>query len=266
MGKQRLNIIIYLLFVLFGVNSVQIIQTNTEEQTQSDKATSFAITFITIIVMIVILFAVFLGFVAILVKIYKKLSEYFYKKKGFFYEMFVNDLNNCRFNYDTKLKRRRKRYLWLFWKRQPVFFKNINDEVDILGYYEGEMYKKEGFYFIAIHTKVNLFKSISRILVIPNEIKKQIINKITIDKKTILTINCEGMDNIISTDFYFMPLLKQKKTDTGFINYSNEVFENYFKVEVYQDIIGESLLKYKHNVIKAVESDPKLNKERRKPD
>lgn len=262
-NKLFMLLIVFLFFINI-VNSVEIQQINPNLNDNENKGTGLAITFISILVFIIILFFVFLVFVAILVKIIRHLTEFFYKRKGYIYEKFIDDKNQCLINYDNTLKRRLKRYFWLFYRRQPVYIKKNDNTTEVIGYYEGEAQKKENYYLIAVYNKIGFFKSMTRIILIPNEIKNQIINKFYYDKKASIVLYCDGIDNIYSTDFYFIPLIKKNKTDINYLNFSDNIFKNYIELNAYQDIIGESLNKYKKNVIKAVESNPKLQENRLK--
>lgn len=217
---------------------------------------SIVITIFTIGIIFLLFLGIMLLFAWILFKIYQKLSELNRKKKHLIYEMFNYDLIQCHFNADSDLKKRNWRLLWLFWKRRPVYIETENGQLDIIGQYHGECYKKEGFYLVALYNKVGLFKYVGQIIIIPEHLKNSIVKKIAGDKVKTMFLSCEGIDSIQESDFYYIPLIRDKKRDNRFVDFADLIHKNYIELKTYRDIITENLNSSKEMVIKSVETNP----------
>jgi len=217
----------------------------------------FVMSFISVLVIGVVLI-----FAWILVKIYKKLTEYNRRKKDFVYSvMFLNDLNRCHINRDKKLKKRNWKLMWVFFKRELVYYDDGNGYKP-LGFYNGESINKENYYLISLYNKIGMFKFIEQIVIIPNTIKGRLIKEPVVKGQRVIVLDCEGVDNTLNTDYYMIPLVKDDKTNK-YIDFSDEIFKNYIEKTVYRDIIKENLLDYKKGISNAVESNPKVQMKRR---
>lgn len=201
-------------------------------------------------------------FAWILIKVWKKITAYS-RKEDFIFTIFQNILQQCVIGYDSKLKRRMKRYLWIFWNRKPVFMENEKGKLELIGKYHGETTKKEGFYMLAVMNKVSLFKTIEQIIVIPLNIKDKIVKKIDIDKKRTIIIRGEGLDTYGIVDYFLMPLIKDEKKKGEFLDFSNLVYKHLIEPQTYQNIISENLMSNRKNIIKSVESNPLVHFGRR---
>jgi len=167
---KKLIIILFTIITHFTVSfAVQVspVESINKDGGASDGFKGIVITILTIGV----IFLFFVGFMIlfswILYKIYVKLSELNRKKKHLIFEMFGYDLMQCHFNHDRDLKKRNWKLLWFFWKRRPVYIEKDNGELEVVGMYHGECYKKEGFYLLALYNKLTFFKYVGQIIIIP---------------------------------------------------------------------------------------------------
>lgn len=256
--KIWMLISVFFLNIVF-INAVQVIQKSGSETSQTGASEGFRSIVITILTMGII-FLFFVGglilFVWVLVKLWKKLSEHNRKKKSLIYDLFAYDLNQCHHNYDTELKKRNWKLLWLFWKRRPVYIENVKGNLRIIGSYHGECIRKEGFYMVALYIKVSFLKYIGQIIIIPLELKDKIIKKIDGDGRRTFFLSCDGIDRIAGSDFYFIPLIPDPKKKNGYIDFSDKVHKEYIELETYRDIITENLSSYREGIIKSVETNP----------
>ena len=261
--KYNLNFGVSLLLCAHFVNSVEIVQkTSLVDEPVNEGLRSLIIWIFSAGVMILL----FLGFVfllaIIIVKIQKKMSDFMRKKKDFLYVNFEENLSQCHLNRDYSLKTRKMSTLWLMWKRNPIYLNSKSQGLIQIGEYDGETLKKENFFFLAVNNKLSFFKSKQTIIVFPSKWYESLIKKVIVNKKKIIIIDCEGLDEIGSTDYFFQPLIPTK--DKTYNDISDEFRKNYTEKVVYRDLLKEELQTHKTAVIKAVESNPYIHQSRRK--
>lgn len=255
MVKKILKFIPLFIIVPF-VNAVTVVRETSKEA--MDQGTSSVA--LTIFVMIIIgFFALCLSFWVIW-KIYKAISDYGKKRKDFLYENFEVDLKQCYIGKDNTMMKRNWKFFWLFWKRNYVYADTENG-LKIIGNYNGETSKKENFYLISIHNKMG-FKNLYKIILVPTSIKNKLIKKLQVDNKSVLVLDCEGIDNIGNTDYYYMPLIKDLSKDK-FIDFADKIHKEYIESIVYRDVIKTNLLQYREGVIRSVEVNPNVHFKRR---
>lgn len=253
------KVLIFLLLILniFSVYSVQVIR---EGSTQSAVSEGIGTFLATLIVFLLIGVAILTITFWIIFKIYTMITSHNQKEKDFLYKEFEMDVNQCFIGRDNTMMKRNWKYFLLFWKRNLVYADTENGLVSV-GSYNGETHKKEGYYLICLHDKLGIMKTKKRIIFIPMEIKNKLVKKIVIDNKSVIVLDCEGLDNIGNTDYYYMPLIKEK--DNKFTNFSKKIFKEYIEDITLNDIIKKNLLQYRDGVIKSVEVNPNVHLKRR---
>lgn len=261
MVNKLKKIFISILASLPVANAVQVVQQTTEPVAQ-DGASGIAVLLLTIF--FIGLFV--LGFVCvmlfIILKVYKAFSQYQREKDDFIYGLYKNDQNQCHVNRNPQMKKRNWKFFWLFFKRKPVYMRN-DKGFDIIGMYDGECYKKEGYYCISLYHKIGMFKTYDNIILIPLKLKDLIVSKINVEGKEVYVLDCEGIDQLGNTDYYFQPLIWDKSRKE-FIDYNDVIHKDYFEKATYRDVIKENLQSYRDNVIKSLEANPKVQYNRRK--
>jgi hypothetical protein len=256
---KKIFLILFTVITHFSISfAVQIAPTNNNNNNNGvdEGFKGIVITIFTIGIIFLLFVGLMILFAWILFKIYTKLSELNRKKKHLIYEMFSYDLMQCHFNSDTEMKKRNWKFLWLFWKRRPVYIEKDDGTLDIIGQYHGECYKKEGFYLIGLYNKVGLFKYVGQIIIIPLKIKDKVVKKIQGDKSKTMFLSCEGIDSIQESDYYYIPLIKDYRKENKFIDFADDIHKNYVELKTYRDIITENLNSSKEMVIKSVETNP----------
>ena len=207
-----------------------------------------------------VIFLLFVGgcilFIWILIKIWRKLSEHQRRKKSLVYDLFVYDLAQCHYNYDSKLKKRNWKLFFLFWKMREIYIETEKGSLETIGKYYGECKKKEGFYLLAVYNKVGVFKYVGQIIIIPYEIKDLIVKKIDRDKNRIMFLTCEGIDRLAGSDYYYIPLIKDPKKNNKFLDFTDQIHKNYIEIDTYRDIIIENLSSYRQGIVQSVETNP----------
>ncbi len=243
--------------------AVQIIQQSeiVEEATTSAGLKTFIIWFFSAGVMILGTILFFFLLAVIIMKIQKKMSDFMRKKKDFLFSNFEENLSQCHLNRDYQMKFRRMRSVWLLWNRNAVYM-NTSNGLEQIGDYDGESYKKESYFFLALNNKVNFFKNKQTIVVFPIEWYDKIFKKSVVNGKKVILIECKGLDEVGSTDYYFQPLIAD--SDGKFLDLSDKFRQEFTDKVIYRDIIKEELQEHRTAIIKAVESNPYLHQGRRK--
>ena len=217
---------------------------------------------LTLIIIGMFIFIVVGIFLYIIMKIYKMFVEYRRGKSDFIFKLYTQDLKQCNIGRNTQMKKRNWKLLWFFWKRKPVYMRN-DKGFEVIGNYDGETYKKEGFYCIALHHKLGMFRNYDNIILIPLRIKNQLVSTISVEGNEVLVLDCEGIDQLGNTDYYYQPLI-WNKDKSSFIDYNDDIQKTYFEKSAYRDIIKENLQSYRENVIKSIEANPNVQHNRRK--
>lgn len=257
-------ILIFLLFVSF-VNGVTIVE-NSPPPVVEEPSPMRGIAMIILGGFFFFIFAlIFIGiFVFIIWKIYQALSEFKRLQHDFFYSIFKNDKNQCHINRDYEMKYRNWKYLWIFWKRHPLFIKNKDNSYELIGTYNGECLKKENYYCIYVYNKLGAFQIYDYIILIPLVMKDKIVRKINLDGKKVIVIEAEGIDLVENTDYYYIPLIPDPKKSNEFIDFADLVHKTYFEKTTYRDVIKQQLQSYRENMVDAVETNPHIQTNRRK--
>jgi len=269
---KKLSNILLIVMLSISTFAIKVVQSDTpvneavnNPATQNEGLKSAVIMVLTFgFIGILFCLAIFI-FAWLLLKVWKKLTAY-KREKNFMFEVFTDNVNQAHINHDTKLKKKNWLFLWIFWKRKPVFIENSKGKLEVIGQYHGETLKKEGFYMLAVTNKISMFQTIEQIIIIPLSIKDKIIKKIDVDKGRTMIIRCEGLDTIENTDFYLIPLIKDENTKRDFLDFSNLVHKNFIEVTTYVDIINKNLMSHRKNVVQSVETNPFIHFGRRGDD
>ncbi|MHA1381174.1 MAG: hypothetical protein ACTSRG_22630 [Candidatus Helarchaeota archaeon] len=260
--KKVILILFSNLFLIAQAFSIQIVsQEQVQQETSNETLKTVIVWVLSGMTMILgILFFIFI-IIMIIMKIQKKISEFLRKKKDFLYFNFEENLTFCHFNRDRELKRRKKRTFYLTWKRAPIYC-NTSDGLVQIGEYGGETQKKENFFCLALYNKLNLFKTIETIILIPNEIKQDILKKSIVNGEHVILLECDGVDEVGATDYYFQPLVKDPKSDK-YLDFSEKIRKDFTNIVTYRNILKEELQAHRTNVIDSVEANPNIHFKRR---
>lgn len=257
------NAISLFLHSVILINAVEIVKKDEIKPAVNEEFRSIFMTILTFGIIFLIIVIILILLTWLLIKIWKKLSEVQRKQKHLIYDMFLFDMIQCHYGYDKTMKKRNWKLLFLFWKRRPVYIENQKGELEIIGQYHGECLKKEGFFLLALYQKEGMFKWIGQVVVIPLKIKDFIVKKIDGDGKRTLILFCEGIDRIEGSDYYYIPLVKDRNNNDKFLDFSDMIHKEYIQLETYRDIIVENLSSYREGIIKSVETNPFVHFSRR---
>lgn len=266
MNKKFKSILILLyLFLINVVYSVEVVPIkNIEEVTnnnpQNETLKGIIIFVFTILILIGLAALILILIVRGIIKIQKKIKDINKSKKDFLYKTFEINSELCHKNRDTDLKKRKLKTLFLTWHRSPIYIDTENGLKQI-GFYDGETYKKENFLMIGIYNKLGMFK-VNRTIILVPYILRNIIRREIIDGKKIIILKCEGLDAYNNTEYYMIPLIKDKD-NKSFLDFSDYIHKQFIEKTVYQDLIKENLLQYREGIIKSVEMNPNLQFKRR---
>jgi len=257
LSKWRL-FIVYLMSI-FCLNSVFAVQV--AEKTPSAIEQGFGVMVLTVLVMVVIGAVFILIFLYAIIIIFKKLSYHNRRNVDYRFEEFTLDNEQALMNRDRELKKRNWLYFFIFWKRSPVYAYTKNG-AQMIGQYNGEVRKKENFYFISLHYKISMFKSIEKLLIIPHELEFSV-QKLFFGKNKVMFIECEGVDRFSNTDYYLLPLIIDRTNKQKFLDLTEIVKKSYIELNTYRNIISDNLGEFKQGITKAVEMNPNINYKRR---
>lgn len=264
MKNKFKNLSFVLLTILLSVQVFALQVNEVSNLPNASKDSSHSIFTIIIFVLLIILVGVIFigGFILIVVwlmtKFMKLFSDYQRANEDFFYRKFLQECELCHYGRDSQLIKRDWRFLWLFFKRTPLLIKTNDNKIKCVGYYNGESTKIMGLNFIAFTNKISMFKNKESILIIPQLIEKNIIKFYTNNKKNIM-IECEGIDEINNTDYFFQPLIispDQNLKKREFIDLYNLMMRDYFEPTNYKAVINDSLDNFKEGIAKASKMNP----------
>lgn len=257
--KKGLVYTVFTILLSCSTFAVSVVQTTVQEN-QDALNQGFGQFLLTVIVFSVVGILILTILFWVIFTFYKKFSSLFQRSKDFLYRQFERDVKHCFVNRDKGMIKRNWRFFWLFFKRETVYC-DTSKGLKPIGLYQGEGFKKEGFYMVSLYNKIGLFKVMYSVVIIPLMIKDKLVKKITLGGKSVLVLDCEGLDSYASTEYYFIPLIKD---DNGkFIDFADFVHKNYVEGVVHRDVITKNLLSYRKGVISSVESNPNVHFKRR---
>lgn len=188
--------------------------------------------------------------------IYKKIKDARRKGQDIEFFKYTIDLRMCNINRDSKYSYRVWYKFFLGFKRAKIYAKTSLGR-KFVGYYLGEATKKEGFLLIGIRQKWGIFAYEDDVVIFPYDIGVQTIKK---NDDFSLDLMCEGIDEVISSEYYSVPVFENKATKDGknekFIDFSNLVMEKYLKDYVYRDVIKTTITEFREGVKDATEQNP----------
>lgn len=214
-----------------------------------------------------LLVAIILGgllilFFWIIYKIYKKFQDDARKSVDLEFYKFTTDIKMCRINSDGRFRYGRWWTFFLFKKRASIYADTENG-LRHVGYYDGHAIKKEEYLIIGLFQKTGLFTSETDVLIIPYQLK----HFVKFNDDFSLTIkNCEGVDEVMSSEFFSMPVFNAKRLNEKeryFVDFSNHVLENYFRTYAYRDVIKNNISEFRENIRDATEMNSTIQLKRK---
>ena len=198
----------------------------------------------------------------IIKKIISKIKESNRKGYDLLFKMYTEDLKKCKLNSDGKYKYRNPLTLFLTFKKAKVYAETSEGK-KFIGYYDGDSIKKEEYFILALEQRHSFFKRETDIVIMPYRLKKLVFKK---NDDFTLTIICEGIDEVMGSEFYSLAVFNNPEFDKYnklFIDYSNDVLENYLQTYAYRDVIKNKILEFREQVSKAVDMNSSVQKERK---
>lgn len=258
---KRILSFIGMLLLLPVAYSVQVIQSSQSQQT--DGWTYFFGTIITFLIIGVVIVIVLGAFVWFIVWSYNKLVGDYRGKKDFLYYNAMEEVAQCSLFSDSSMRYKSWKTAWIMYKRHPVFIDDGENLVPV-GLYNGEMNRRTNFFIISLYNKTGIFSYDNSLIILPYELKNNIVRRINVGGKKALILSCHGLDIIPSMPYYKMVLIKKHEKDKTFIDYVNLIREKYVDDIVDKNVIKESMLSYREVVKKATDTNPYINVNRKK--
>lgn len=195
----------------------------------------------------------------------KKFKDAQRKHKDLIYFKFLHEVNLCNINRDSSLKYRDWKWFFLAWKRTPIYIRN-EEGLRLIGLYDGELNKKEGFKLLSIYSKKNFFTGENYILIIPYQIR-QIMKKESYGGKISIIIESYGLDEVGNNDYYLMPIIKNLEGDSQkpFLDFNDFISKEYFEKYILREIIKDTQIRSTEAVEKATEMNPNIQVSRKDP-
>ena len=195
-------------------------------------------------------------------KIWKKINEDRRKKTDLEFFKFNLDEKMCHINADKKYMYRTWWTIWLGRRRAKIYALTELGRKEV-GEYAGECVKKEGYMLIALYQKYTFFQRETDVVIFPYDLAKDMIKKnddFTID------IVCEGIDEVLSSEYYSIPVISNqlnKQSESRFVDFSNEVMENYYRTYMYRDVIKNNISEFREGIKDATEMNPNIQHKRK---
>jgi len=259
--KMFMFISIITMFILSGVYGVEITETP-DDETQITNGEEEGIinpeAVVGFTLLGLLIGGVFGLFFWVLWKIFKKVTENTRKSNDLVYNKFKTELELCDINRDIPYKYRNPKLFFLFYKRAKLFLETSYGR-RFIAYYDGEAYKKEGFYLIGLYEKVGLFSYKRYIIIIPYHLK-DIVKKNDYGKNKEIVIKAESLDEFGGSDYYIMPIIKNPIDDPNkpMLDFADYIQKNFVQNYIYREVIKDNIMEFKQSVDKAVEMNPNI--------
>ena len=203
-------------------------------------------------------------FYFLLFKVFKKIKEERRKGNDLLFYKFKNEEKLNRLHADKRFKKRNWKTLFLTYNRSPVYIKDSNNNLTLIGYYDGEFKKKEGILQLLIYNQVTFFNRFTRLILIPINLS-YIFQKETYANKNVIVLYCDGIDEVGNTDYYYIPLIKYKDKNNkqSFLDFSDYIQKEYFNKYIYRQVIKDTILESREAVKHAIEMNPTIHYKRK---
>lgn len=207
----------------------------------------------------------FIGWIVVL--LYNKVMDWFTEKSrmssNLIYSQFYINKELCKRNADKSMRKPTWWSVFLYVRRNKVFVENEKGR-QLIGKYDGHAYNKNGFMMISLFNWFNIKEKKTELIIIPDNIAEKIVyfdNKTT--RKTHLVLrNCEGVDQLHSTDLFLIPLIRNPNTKE-FIDFSDLIYQKYFEEYNLRKVINDLNEQFKEAVRDATEINPYVHNKRK---
>lgn len=190
-------------------------------------------------------------------KIVKKIKSARRQKEDLEFYKYSLDLKNAFMNKNSKYKYKSFWTLFLLFKKAKIYARTSRGK-KFIGFYEGEIIKKEGFYVLAVELRYTFFKREIDLVIFPYELSEGLIfynDDGTID------LEVEGIDEVLSSELFSLPVFKNVKDAEKkkiFVDFSDRVYKDYFKLfgdrKAHIDTLKDSAVKIRE----ATEMNPQV--------
>jgi len=200
------------------------------------------------LVVIIILSIIFF----IVSKIIKKIKSNKKKMEDLEYYKYSIDLKNANMNKNARYKYKAWWSLGLLWSRAKIYARTSNGR-KFIGYYDGELVKKEGYFLIAVELRHSFFKREIDLAIFPYNLKNELI---AFNQDGTIDLNCEGLDEVLSSELFSIPVFDNNSSNvikSRFTDYSDEIMENYFNKFSDRNVVKNLTIDYTNNVREATE-------------
>lgn len=200
------------------------------------------------VIIIIVLSIIFF----IVSKIIKKIKSNKKKLEDLEYYKYSIDLRNAHMNKNERYKYKNWLMLFLTYKRAKIYARTSNGR-KFVGYYDGELVKKEGYFLLAVEFRHSFFKREVDLAIFPYNLKDELIE---FNSDGTIDLNCEGLDETLSSEYFSIPVFKNTsdiEKKQIFSNYSQEIMENYFQNFSNQNVMKSLTIDYTNNIREATE-------------
>ena len=248
---------------------VSVVDTTTQATTTTGGPTStigsltihweIVIPFIIIGTIIVIVLLIVMW---IINKIIKKIRT---KKKiltSLEFSKYTLDLKNAHMNKNQRFKYKSPLFLWLLFKKAKIYARTSEGK-KFIGYYDGELVKKEGYFVMAVELRHSFFKREIDLVIFPYELKK---NLILFNDDFTIDLECEGIDEVLSSEYFSIPVFKDTSNAEKkkiFTDFSDDIRKNYYENYSYRQVLKENMNDFALNVKEATEMNASVPYQRK---
>ena len=264
---KKINSLFIFLYLIIDSFAVTVVETTGQASPVQGTSIIAGVTInwnvIVPIVIIGIIVTIFLLIVMWIVKkIVKKIRDSKRAQEDLEFNKFNLELKNAFINKNPQYKKRNPLWLWLLWYRAKVYART-SDGRKMVGYYDGELTKKEGYFIMALQMRHSFFKRETDLVLFPFQLKKHLVF-FNIDGS--IDLDCEGIDEVLSSKYFSIPVFKDtsdKEKKKIFVDFSDDIRKNYFDKYVYRDVLKENIIEFAENVKEASEMNSSITYQRK---
>jgi len=228
--------LVYLFFIFFSIINVSAIavQDTTGKPTTNANVNTGILSQVSInwdviipITIVVIIIGIFVAIIMwVIAKIVKKIRSARKQKEDLEYYKYSLDLKNANMNKNSKYKFKNIWTLMLLWKKSKVYARTSRGR-KMVGYYEGELVKKEGFFVLAVELRYSFFKREVDLVIFPYELTNELV---FFNDDGTIDLEVEGIDEVLSSELFSLPVFKNNtQRKVIFDDFSDRVYKDYFE-------------------------------------
>jgi len=210
----------------------------------------------------IVIIAVIIGVIVtiilmVITKIVKKIKSARKQKEDLEYYKYSLDLKNALMNKNSKFKYKNFLTLFLLYKKAKIYARTSRGR-QLIGFYEGELVKKEGFFILAVELRYTFFKREVDLVIFPFELSSELV---FFNDDGTIDLEVEGIDEVLSSELFSMPVFKDSANEHKkaiFMDFSDRIYKDYFKLFGDRKTHIETIKDYSVSIHASTELNPQV--------